>query len=490
MTRICVALSESTTAGMVDRMVDLDPLADMFEIRADLVSDLDPLVILRARTKPLLFTCSPVCEGGRCPDDDPNRRTLLLEATKHGFDYVDVNYRSSLLDVMVEKAGHGLVVSYHDLEGVPEDLRELYDRMSDRGADIVKMAVTPHSIRDVGRLMAFARLVKEEGGPPLVAIAMGPLGTLTRILGGRVDAPFTFASATSGAETAPGQIPVKLMAELYRVREINAETRVYGILGQGVGKSLSPTIHNTGFKERGLNAVYVPLEAEALLPFILALPDLGLSGFSVTRPYKVDIMGHLSMIDEGATDCGSVNTVVVNRDGTLQGSTTDGTGVTVPIRERRTLRGAKVAILGAGGAARSAALALKKQGARVTLMARNPAKAAAVAHELDASSDALANLAKHKYDVLINATPVGTGDPEVTPVPTELLRANAVLLDMVYVPVETRLIREGRAAHCRVINGVEMLLAQAVGQFETWTGAEAPVAAMRTALYAAVERPE
>ena len=119
---------------------------------------------------------------------------------------------------------------------------------------------------------------------------MGPEGVASRILGGRFGAPFTFASPANGLEAAPGQIPARVMAETYRVREVSSATRVYGLLGSDVLRSLSPAIHNRAFAELGRDAVYVPLQAESLAAFLAALPDLELSGFSVTRPYKQSIL--------------------------------------------------------------------------------------------------------------------------------------------------------------------------------------------------------
>jgi 3-dehydroquinate dehydratase / shikimate dehydrogenase len=482
MTQICVPLIEEQTTGIIDRMVDLSEQADLFEVRADYVRDLDLLTILRARTKPLILTCRSASEGGRFPDDEPRRRLILLEAAKRGYDYVDVEYHSQLHDVMVEKAGNGLIVSHHDLRGTPENLQGLYDRMCVAGADIVKIVTTPHSIADAARLIAFAERVSLAGGPPLVALAMGPLGLLTRLLAGRSDAPFTFASAAVGAESAPGQIPLRAMQQTFRVREIGRQTRVYGILGRGIAHSLSPIIHNNSFELRDVDAVYVPLEAEALEPFIQSLPALRLSGFSVTAPYKVEIVPYLTKVDELAALCGSVNTVVVKEDG-LHGSSTDGQGVLAPLKKRIDVTGKNVVIVGAGGAARAAAFALHLAGAFVTLLARNPEKAAAVALEVGCGSAELASIADQRWDVLINATPIGgIATVHETPVPPELHRRGSVVFDMVYVPQDTRLLREARAAGCQTIGGLEMLLAQAEGQFEAWTGTPAPADAMREAV--------
>jgi 3-dehydroquinate dehydratase/shikimate dehydrogenase len=477
--RICVSLTDDTTGGVIERMEALAGVADLFEVRGDLVHDLDLLAILRARSKPLLLTCRAESEGGQWTDDDPRRRRTLLEGVKRGYDYVDIEHRSGLVDVMREKAGHGLVVSYHDLEGMPADLDTLYAEMCDRGADVVKIAVTPRSVADVGRVMAFARRAGERGGTPLVPIAMGPMGIATRILSGRHGAPFTFASTSAGAESAPGQLPVSIMAGLFRVGRLTSATRVYGILGSDVTGSLSPVLHNRAFEARGIDAVYVPLQADSLDGFLMALPALELSGFSVTRPYKVDILPHMQEVEEAAALCGSVNTVVAQPDGTLRGSTTDGIGVVASLKKRIDVKGRAVILLGAGGAARSAALSLAKKGATVTMLARDADQAAASAQAVGCRHGSLADASRHAWDVLINATPVGSGDlRDETPVPATLHRRGTVVLDMVYDPLETRFLREAHAAGCTVVSGLEMLLYQAVAQFETWTGVEAPMDVM------------
>ncbi|HEY7516473.1 MAG TPA: shikimate dehydrogenase [Vicinamibacteria bacterium] len=489
-TQICVSLTETDTTSLIDRMVDLTDVADLFEVRGDLARDLDLLTLIRARTRPMLYACHPVSEGGRWDDaDTKGRRLLLQEAVKRGFDYVDVEYRSGLLNVAADKAGRGLIVSHHDLAGTPEDLDSLYAGMAEMGADVVKIAVTPRSIADVGRLVAFAQDRARASGPPLLPIALGPMGFLTRILGGRWGAPFTYASAGPGREAGPGQIPAAQLADLYRVRSITPATRVYGVVGSDVARSLSPALHNRAFAARDLDAVYVPLQAEALAPFLEILPTLGLSGFSVTRPFKTDMVGHLQAVDEMAGLSGSVNTVVV-QGGTLVGSSTDGHGVVAPLKKKMDLKGRRVVIVGAGGAARAAAFALRHVGGRVTVLARRPQQAAEVAAAVGCEHGDLADVASRPWDVLVNATPVGsTSDPVKSPVPARLHRPGTVVLDMVYDPLVTPLLKEAEAGGAQTVDGLQMLIAQAAGQFETWTGMEAPLDAMRAAaLVAAQER--
>jgi 3-dehydroquinate dehydratase/shikimate dehydrogenase len=242
MIQICVTLTEPSVVALIDRMADLAGRADMFEIRADYLEQLDLLTILRARTEPLLFTCRTSEQGGRWQGEEERRRMILLEAVRRGFDYVDVEYESRFMEVVAEKTGRGLVLSHHDLEGVPDDLDALYGEMREMGADVVKIAVTPRSMAAVGRFLAFASRTSRSGGPPLVPIAMGPLGVVTRVIAGRYKAPFTFACPEAGSEAAPGQIPLDEMIDVYRAGRVSDKTRLYGVLGSDVSRSLSPRL--------------------------------------------------------------------------------------------------------------------------------------------------------------------------------------------------------------------------------------------------------
>jgi 3-dehydroquinate dehydratase/shikimate dehydrogenase len=395
---------------------------------------------------------------------------------------VDVELRSGLVGVMLEKAGRGLVISYHDLEGTPADLLGLYQQACEQGADIVKLAVTPGSIADVGRLLDCARRAAQGGGAPLLALAMGPLGIATRILAGRYGAPFTFAAAAAGQEAAAGQLPAAEMAGVYRVRDLSPATRVYGVLGSQVAASPSPRLFNAAFAARGIDAVHVPLQAEALLPFIESIPALELSGFSVARPYKTAILPHLQEAEETAALCGSADTVLVH-DGQLRGSTTDGLGITVSLRGRCELKGREVVILGGGGAARAGAMALVRKGARVTVAARDLGQAELIVASVGGQAADLSSIGSLHWDVLINATPVGSkAQVDETLVPTEKHGAESIVLDMVYDPPLTRLLREAIEAGCAVVRGTEMLVAAAAARFEAWTGVEAPMPAMDEAM--------
>jgi len=474
--KLCVSITEETTAAALARMAELLPHADLFEVRADFLRDLDLAALLRARRRPLLFTCRTQGEGGRWPDGERARlHRLLAEALELGFDLVDVESRSGFSDLHAARGGRGLVLSWHDFEGTPGDLDAVYERMAACRPEVVKIAVRARGIRDLGRLLDFARRRGGRAGadgPALVVVAMGAEGTASRVLGARHGAPFTFAAPADGCEAGPGQLPAAVLDRVYRVRSLGAATRVYGVLGTDVLRSLSPAIHNRGFAALGEDAVYVPLQAESLEGFLAALPDLGLAGFSVTRPYKQAILPHLARIAPPAARAGSVNTVVVE-EGRLVGSSTDGEGVLVPLRRRTQVADRCVLLLGAGGAARAAAFALVDAGARLTIAARRPEAAAALAAACGAGAAAASptEATRLEWDVLLNATPVGSAAcPGRAPLPEQSLRPGAVVFDMVYDPVETPLLVAARSRGCTAIDGVEMLVAQAVGQLRAWTG--------------------
>jgi 3-dehydroquinate dehydratase/shikimate dehydrogenase len=478
---ICVTLGDGDTAAALARMEELAPYAGLFEVRADLLPAVD-LAALRARSpRPLLLTCRASSQGGRRDDADPARRDTLLAGLRLGFDHVDVEHASDLADVAAA-AGPRLVLSHHDFEATPADLDALYAAMSAARPAVVKIVVTPRSFADVARLLAFAAHARATGPVPLVALAMGPLGIATRVLAGRYGAPWTYASTAPGQEAAPGQLDARTLAGVYRAQSITPATRVYGVLGSDVSRSLSPALHNRAFAERALDAVLVPWSVDDLGAFWDALPALDLAGFSVTRPYKAAVIARLDAVDREAARMDSVNTVV-REGGAWRGYSTDGDGLLGPLRARTPLEGRRVVVLGAGGAARAAASALAGEGARTTLLARDPARAAEAAAPSGSAHGPLERLADEPYDVLVNATPVGQAPRDgETLVPGALLRAGTIVFDMVTAPRETRLLREARAAGCVVIPGHEMLAAQGYRQFELWTRQAAPRDAMRAAV--------
>jgi 3-dehydroquinate dehydratase/shikimate dehydrogenase len=309
------------------------------------------------------------------------------------------------------------------------------------------------------------------------------------VLGVRAGSVFTFASATAGEETAPGQVTAQDLRNVYRIEQVDAATRVYGVAGDPVNHSLSPAIMNAAFRRENVNAVYLPLHAKTLKDLLNCVREIPIHGISVTMPYKESILSHLDNTDAHTAKIGACNTVVRAQDGKLYGFNTDASGVLRPLERRlSSLEDAKILVLGAGGAARAAVFGLKERGAEVYVLNRSVAAGQKLARSARARSVKRADLRKLTFDVIINATPVGMGNTKETPLQDKEINARYVF-DMVYDPGETRLLKLAKERGAQIIPGVEMFIHQAARQFEIWTGKPAPWDEMlRVALLGLQER--
>jgi shikimate dehydrogenase len=264
------------------------------------------------------------------------------------------------------------------------------------------------------------------------------------------------------------------LKDLYAVDGINESTQVYGVIGWPIGHSLSPHIHNPALRQQGLNARYLPFPIKDLKDFVPQLRRF--AGFSVTIPHKVQILDFVDVIDETVKQTGAANTLV-NREGKLYAFNTDVYGTHQALRKAFEDGAHRATLLGTGGAARAAALVLKERECAVTVLARDARKAERFAGEFGFSCDALNQAGRYNGDLLINATSVGMSPAiDESPLPSDALNYRYVF-DMVYNPLETRLLREARGRSV-VISGVEMFVAQAARQFELWTGCQAPAQLM------------
>src|SRR2546422_6144816 len=338
------------------------------------------------------------------------------------------------------------------------------------------------SIADSLRVVALAR-----GKRRVVAVPMGEMGLPARVLALREGSALAYGAA--GEATAPGQLTLEEMKNLYRADKVDRRTRVYGVIGNPVGHSLSPLLHNSGFQARRMNAVYLPFLVRDLRDFLAAIAPLGIAGFSVTLPHKQRILNYLHDCDPLAHRIGAVNTVVV-RGGELYGYNTDYVGVLRALEQRVRLRGSRVLIYGAGGAARAVAFALAQGGAIVCVSARRLEKARALARAVGGEVAQRARLRRELFDAIVNATPVGM-HPLAAESPLEPTELNCrVVMDLIYRPMKTRLLELAERRGIETISGVQMFLAQGTAQWEIWTGVRAPEATMRRAVLAALRREE
>jgi shikimate dehydrogenase len=268
---------------------------------------------------------------------------------------------------------------------------------------------------------------------------------------------------------------------------ITGTTKIYGILGRPVAHSLSPAMHNAAFSSLAIDAVYVPFMVQNLSQAVQGLKGLNLEGVSVTIPFKEEIIPLLDEVDDRAREIGAVNTVV-NRGGRLWGTNTDWEGALAALQEQTDLAGQRVLVLGAGGAGRAIVYAVHRAGSKVTVADADEDKARTLAQEFGAAFSSLDLAGQVPATVLINATPVGMAPWEDTiPLDPNKIKQFKVVMDIVYKPLQTRLLREAAVQGCRGIDGLQMLVYQGARQFELFTGRPAPVEIMRQAALAEVK---
>jgi len=470
MTQIAETITAADMAELRQRR-ERGTCADLVELRLDGVRDLDVAGALAGWTTPVIVTCRPVWEGGRFDGSEEERGRILKDASRLGADYIDLEWAADRRLLAACRPSR-VVLSKHDFEGVPPDLTSLVRDMRGAGADIIKVAVAARSLSDC------VTLKEAVAGDDLhIALAMGSAGHLTHLWPAWLGSFWTYSGNAS-----PGQLPTRDLIRCYRVRDTTANTAVYGVVGQPIAHSASPAMHNAAFAALGIDGVYLPLETNSAADFFTAAEAFGVRGASVTIPMKTALLTPAVQVDELSQTIGALNTLSRGAGG-WEGRNFDGAGFLAPLDRRSIqLRHRRVVVLGAGGAARAVVWGLTAHGAQVEILARRPEQAAALAREFGAGvSEAPL---RPGWDVLINTTPVGT-TPRIEECPVddtvfEQARGK-VVYDLVYNPLETRLLRQAKAAGAETIGGLDMLVSQACRQFEWWTGQCAPRAVMEQA---------
>ena len=268
---------------------------------------------------------------------------------------------------------------------------------------------------------------------------------------------------------------------------IDADTSLYGLIGNPVAHSLSPVMHNQAFAASGYNGVYLAFRVTDPAAAIRGIRALDLKGISVTLPHKVAVMKYLDEIDETAGQIRAVNTIV-NNQGRLIGYNTDCAGALQALKTRTSIKDKSVALIGAGGAARAIGFGLAAAGGRVTIFNRSRTPGERLAADLQAEFLPLSDWQPDRHEILINTTPVGMyPETDATPIPKEDLSKEMVVMDIVYNPIKTRLLKEAENIKCRTVNGIAMFVFQGAHQFELWTGQKAPVDVMRQAVIKALD---
>jgi len=491
--RVCLALSGDTAEDMLataESMARDDPF---IEFRLDYLKQ--PLAAFTKIHRFLethqyvtaIGTCRRADNGGKFKGSLASQLDVLTKAQAAGCQLVDLELQSALKSkpeaIARLRSRAGLILSFHDFRAT-RNLDETLEKMLKIPADFYKVVTTATALSDNVAMMKF--LQAQSAKHALIGLCMGEQGISSRVLGVRAGSVFTFGAINDDLKTAPGQVSAWDLRAIYRIDQVDAATRVYGVAGDPISHSLSPVIMNTALRRENVNGVYLPLHAKTLKDLIYCAREIPLHGLSITMPYKQTILPYLDNTDAHTAKIGACNTVVRGQEGKLYGFNTDVAGVIRPLEQRLSIESAKVLVLGAGGAARAAVFGLKERGAEVWILNRTTVKSQKLARQAKARTIKRADLRKIAFDAIINATPVGMGNAGDCPLKDQEIQAR-VVFDMVYDPVETHLLQVARAKGIAVIPGVEMFVQQAARQFEIWTGKPAPAGDMLRAVMIALQ---
>ncbi len=479
--RVCVAVIGSDPTEMADKAESLVRDNPFLEFRLDYLSKPGlalPRIKRFADSHPgtvIIATCRRVPNGGKFRGSIGSQLDILSKAAAAGCQLVDLELQTASKckpeKLQKLRGKTALILSFHDFRGTRK-LEETLEKMLAYPADFYKVVSTATMLSDNVTMIKF--LASEGDKHSLIGMCMGEQGIISRVLGVRAGSLFTFASVSAGEETAPGQVTAQELRSVYRIEQVDAATRVYGVVGDPIAHSLSPAIMNAAFRRENVNAVFLALHAKTLKDLLTCVREIPIHGISVTMPYKEAILNYLDNTDSHTSKIGACNTVVRAQDGKLYGFNTDAAGVVRPLERRlNSLEGARILVLGAGGAARAAVFGLKERGSEVYILNRSLAPAKKLAHQARARLVKRQDLKKLAFDVIINATPVGMGNTRESPLQEKEINARYVF-DMVYDPAETRLLKMARERGAQVIPGIEMFVHQAARQFEIWTGKPAP----------------
>jgi len=474
-----IASAFARSREQVHRVADKAAMAgaDWLELRLDhwpAGDDLGP--VMAGVRLPVLVTCHTPENGGHFRGTLGERRELLTQALLAGAQGLDLD----IADAWAPPSGRTrlklLMRSFHSFTGVPGELDEIHARLSSMQGAVTKIVVTAHDLADAEPVIELLRRVDQQASPT-VAFALGRTAWPTRLLALAYGAPYVFGSIESGEETAPGQLPVSLLAGLYRARDVSPSTQVFGLLGNPALHSLGHWLHNRVFRRLGFDGLYLPLETSKPQAVLGMLPTGRVRGLSVTAPFKGVMVDSCARIEDAASAIGVINTLVAEGGG-FAGFNTDVTGVREALDRGGVTagEGRDAVVLGSGGAARAAAFALRGLGFEVTMLGRSldSVRDFARHHGIDLGSLSASLPQGLEPAVVVQATPLGSAgrDPDERPVPEWRAGPGVTVLDMVYDPMRTRFLQDAEADGARTIGGIEMFLAQARAQVRHFTSGD------------------
>lgn len=490
MSQVCLVLTGPKLQDCLKQLEQSRPHIDLAELRADLI-DKAEWPGLNAFSKkagiPLILTLRQPRDGGQWVGSAEERQSFFETALNGAWQWFDLedDQRLPTLEAAWKAKGRQLVVSFHDLGGVPDGWVERLD--SNRGPGVTaKAAVFPRSSAGYLKFLTELKALPDRGPErAYVALAMGGFGFSSRVLAARLGSRWTYASGP-GQTVAAGMTDPATLQNLYRFSEQTTKTPVYGIVGNPVFHTKSPVIHNPALALLGLPGTYVPFLADDLDAFFKTCDLLDVRGLSCTIPFKEEVLLHLEETSPAVQATGACNTLWRTPSGAWSGDNTDSPGFMAPLADLfpRGFRGLRATVVGTGGAARGVIWSLREQGVKVVVLGRTPDKAHALALEFGIEWAPLGPesrmVVEDHADLIVQTTSVGLGDTEgQDPLAWYEFTGREIAYDIIYVPRWTTFLKRAKKAGCRTVFGEDMLVNQAFGQFERFTGLPYPKAALK-----------
>lgn len=515
---ICIPITARSNKEALHDIEHSCLTAGAIEIRMDLIVDgsLSALIAAARRNSrkvEIIVTCRKKAEAAQMSaadgsedesEDQKNKKMAILkEAVDLDADFIDIEL-SEGADTIEElksycEKGDGskkLIISCHDFKRTPglARLKELFHQCRKYEPGIVKIVTFANKPEDNLRMLSlipYARKHKQE----IIALCMGEKGRISRVMAPYLGNYLTFTALGRNAQSAPGQLTAAEMRQINKLLDgedqqqpsfsstlsagRHRQLRNYVLLGNPVGHSLSPLMHNTALQALGQEGRYNAFCVYDSAAAVQAIRGMDIRGASVTIPFKSAVMEYLDNISEDALQIGAVNTIV-NNNGYLTGANTDWLGLIVTLREAMTIKGKKFAIIGAGGTARAAAYGIIREGGFPAIVNRTAENGKRLAAEFDCPFYLLDEMKKIEADCLINTTPVGMYPSiDQLPVDSGLLAGYKYVMDVIYNPLETKLLKDAHLRGCTVLTGLDMFVHQGAEQIKLWTGKEPDRALMK-----------
>jgi 3-dehydroquinate dehydratase/shikimate dehydrogenase len=490
--KVCLCLTGKTLEQDLQILDEYRGYIDLAELRADCL-DPDERFLIRSFPEkaglPVILTIRRRIDGGFFENGEGARVTLFSKGLafaevdrRRNFAFVDIEEDLEVpgLEEAVRTFGTRIIRSYHNIENANDNILEKIKKLRRTGDEIVKLAVTPHSLEDVIQVY---RAAKETMDLEKILVCMGPFGANTRILAAKLGSYLSYCSAPSQPAAAPGQLDPKELTGLYRFRKIGKTTKVFGLAGFPLTTTCSPHIFNTAFSHERIDAVYLSFPSDSLESFLRLADEIDLAGAAITIPYKEEVIPLLQDSSGSVKEAGACNTLVRSAPGNgWIGYNTDTLGFSGSLLAfigKKNFHGLGVTILGAGGAAGAAVSEIHRLKGKCLILNRNPARAKELAAPYRFKWGGLdgqgLDMMDRYSDIIVQTTPVGTF-PNVEDEPFSLYHftGKETVMDLIYRPAKTAFLKRAESVGCRVLNGFDMLVRQAMSQYQLFLGRDFP----------------